>query len=141
MVTKVFERLIHHQCLQEHNILSSTQFGFQPGHSTQDILVNLVRALLLDIFNSVNHSIVLQKLNWYGIRGAELEWFTDYLSGRRQRVCIGGVRSEWTDVKGPRGQPVYDPELLYTWFCIFVNKKRNGLYVVQMSVSGENNVK
>lgn len=66
----------------------------------------LVGALLLDMskaFDTVNHLILLQKLDRYGLRGAELEWFTDYLSGRRQRVCIGGVRSEWTDVK--RGVP------------------------------------
>ena len=50
-------------------------------------------------FDAVNHLILLKKLNWYGIRGDELEWFTDYLSGRRQRVCIGGVKSEWINVK------------------------------------------
>ena len=40
VVTKVFERLIHHQLydyLQEHSILNSAQFVFRPGLSTQDV--------------------------------------------------------------------------------------------------------
>lgn len=46
VVVKVFESLIHEQLcsyLQEHSILNLAQFGFRPGHSTQDILVSLVK--------------------------------------------------------------------------------------------------
>ena len=45
VVVKVLERLIHQQLynyLQENKILDPAQFGFQPGHLTQDALVNLV---------------------------------------------------------------------------------------------------
>jgi len=45
VVVKVFERLVHQQLytyLQENSLLHSTQFGFRPGHSTQDALVSLV---------------------------------------------------------------------------------------------------
>ena len=45
VVGKVFERLVHNQLysyLQEHKMLDSAQFGFRPGHSTQDTLVSMV---------------------------------------------------------------------------------------------------
>ena len=137
VVTKVFERLIHHQLynyLQKHNILNSAQFGFRPGLSTQDVLVSLVEewrealdrdtlvgALLLDMskaFDTVNHSILLRKLSRYGVRRAELKWFADYLRDRRQRVCIRGVKSQWSEVK--RGVPqgsILGPLL----FILYVN--------------------
>ena len=45
VVVKVFEKLVHHQVysyLQENNILHPMQFGFRPGHTTQDVLVSMV---------------------------------------------------------------------------------------------------
>ena len=122
VVVKVFERLVHQQLytyLQENSLLHSTQFGFRPGHSTQDALVSLVDewrealdkdmlvgSVFLDFskaFDMVDHSILLEKLSWYGVRGGELKWFEGYLKGRRQRVCVGGATSEWTDIR--RGVP------------------------------------
>ena len=44
-------------------------------------------------------TILLGKLGQYGVRGKELEWFDGYLSGKRQRVCIGEAKSKWTEVK------------------------------------------
>ena len=81
----------------------------------------LVGALFLDMskaFNTVNHSILLQKFNQYGKRQVELKWFTNYLSDRRQRVCIGGVKSDWTDVKRGIFQGSISGPLL---FILYVN--------------------
>ena len=47
-VVKVLERLIHQQLYdyqQENKTLDPAQFGFRPGHLTQDALVNLVEDL------------------------------------------------------------------------------------------------
>ena len=54
-------------------------------------------------FDSVDHCILLWKLQHYGVREEELKWFAGYLDGRRQRVVVGDVKSEWSDVK--RGVP------------------------------------
>ena len=35
----------------------------------------------------------------YGVGGDELLWFKGYLGGRRQRVCVGNARSEWTIIR------------------------------------------
>ena len=66
----------------------------------------LVGALLLDMskaFDTVSHTVLLRKFKDCSMRRSELNWFTDYLSGRRPRVCVGGAKSEWTYVK--RGVP------------------------------------
>ena len=44
-------------------------------------------------FDTVDHTILLNKLDYYGIKGLALEWFKNYLSDRLQYVKIGGVSS------------------------------------------------
>ena len=113
VVVKVLERRIHqhlYDYLQENKILDPAQFGFRPGHSTEDTLVNLVEewrdvldkdmlvsSVFIDlskVFDMVNHRLLLRKLAKYGIRGGELERSRNYMSCRKQRVCLHGSRSD-----------------------------------------------
>ena len=85
------------------------QFGFRPGHSTDQagaVLVekisnalnkNLkVASVFLDMskaFDCVDLDILLSKLHKYGIRGVSLSWFRSYLYGRTQKVFYDGFLS------------------------------------------------
>ena len=83
-----------HNFLTEHNILSMNQFGVRKNYSTFLALMNLVDnisknidegnysiALFLDFskpFDTIDHTILLDKLCRYGIRGVTLNWFKHY---------------------------------------------------------------
>ena len=45
-------------------------------------------------FDTVNHQILLQKLNAYGIRGNMLKWFESYLTNKSQYVVYDGIKSD-----------------------------------------------
>ena len=45
-------------------------------------------------FDTVNHDILLKKLDHYGIRGNTNAWFRSYLTNRKKNVSINGFPSE-----------------------------------------------
>ena len=111
--SKILERLMYNRIidfLNKHKILNKYQFGFKTNHSTYMALIilleNIMKALengesaigiFLDFqkaFDTVNHSILLDKLCIYGIRGPALSWITSYLSNRYQYVVYNGYESE-----------------------------------------------
>ena len=72
---------------------------------------------LLDLsaaFDTIDHTILLRRLDdWFGVTGKALDWFKSYLTGRCQRIKLGGCLSSKADLKFevPRGS-VLGPLLL-----------------------------
>ena len=63
------------------------------GKVTVAIFVDLKKA-----FDTVDHAILLSKLNDNGVRELELKWFESYLSGRKQATKIDGTTSDFANV-------------------------------------------
>ena len=84
--------------------------GFESNEYTIGIFLDLKKA-----FDTVNHQILIDKLNFYGIRGIPLAWLTSYLDNRQQYVMVNGhVSSNNTVVCGvPQGSVLGPLFLLY----------------------------
>ena len=137
VIAKVYESLIHSQLysyMTSNSLLHPSQSGFRPGHSTQDVLLKTVDdwrialdrgehvgTVLIDLskaFDSMDHELLLKKLLSYGIVGNELNWFSNYLTNRQQRVTVDGSYSEWANIsKGVPQGSILGPLL----FLTFVN--------------------
>ncbi|GAB0187644.1 hypothetical protein GRJ2_001229700 [Grus japonensis] len=49
-------------------------------------------------FDTVSHSILLEKLSAHGLDRCTLHWVKNWLEGRAQRVVVNGVKSTWWPV-------------------------------------------
>ena len=109
----MYKRVVKY--LDKHNMLFQSQYGFRKKHSTNLATIELVTKILqaidnseytigvfLDLakaFDTVNHEILLKKLEHYGIRGIALEWFQNYLTNRKQMVKYKSEKSDSLTIK------------------------------------------
>lgn len=86
--------------LEGNNLLSNKQYGFLPGRSTQEALVDHINqiteavesgkkmaAVYIDLkkaFDSIDHDVLLSKLENLGVCDFMYNWFRSYLTGRQQ---------------------------------------------------------
>ena len=75
-------------------------------------------------FDTVNHDILLLKLEYYGIRGSSLEWFKSYLTNRSQFVTFNEEKSSMKNIVCgvPQGSILGPGPIL---FLIYINYLSN----------------
>ena len=86
-------------------------------------------AIFLDLrkaFDTVDHSLLILKLEYYGVLGTELRWFKSYLSGRQQYCSVNNKNSLLTIVRSgiPRDSKMW-VLVQTTTFTTFVACQRN----------------
>ena len=116
-LSKLFERSMHtrmYKFLDDSNSFYELQFGFRKKYSTNHALLSIIEGIrktldnttfscgvFIDLekaFDTVNHTILLAKLDHYGLRGIVNSWFKSYLEGRQQHVTIDGVSSQYKNI-------------------------------------------
>jgi hypothetical protein len=136
-MSKVFEKIIYNQ-IYEHfttnNLLYTSQYGFRSMHSTELAALELCDRIICELdkgetpinifldlskaFDTIDHTIMLSKLKYYGFSDISLALLESYLSGRQQFVNFNDVKSDLMPLSTgvPQGS-ILGPLL----FLIYVN--------------------
>ena len=135
VLSKVIESLARKQLseyFEKNGLLPEGQHGFRPGRSTTTALLamhddwsmarherKVTAALFWDLtaaFDTLQHDLLVKKLQLYGLDSTSLKWFESFLEGRKQHVEFAGHLSGPVDM--PCGTPqgsILSP-LLFTIF-------------------------
>ena len=137
VLSQIFEKVLKvrlSEFFEEQGVLIPGQYGFRAGHSTDMAILDMVEkvwsawgekkvalGVFIDLkkaFDTVDHTILLKKLEHYGIRGPAIALLGSYLSNRKQYVCYDGFESEKGQVQCgvPQGS-VLGP----LFFLLYVN--------------------
>ena len=154
--SKILEKLFNlrlEKCLDANKILSDSRYGFRPGMSTVHAAAELVEQIssaidsqsccagvfidLKKAFDTVDHELLVEKLNVYGIRGVANKWLQNYLANRKQYVVINDDCSDLLDMTcGVPQRSVLGPIL----FIIYINDICNVSDVIKCVLFAERNL-
>ena len=137
VISKVFEKIVSDQLYKyftDNDLIFTSQYGFRKLHSTELASIELIDRIaqymdsgklplsiflnLSKAFDTLDHSILLDKLKFYGISNTPLKWFQSYLRSRQQFVEFDGTCSGITFINTgvPQGS-ILGPLL----FLIYMN--------------------
>ena len=112
-VARIFEKLVYEQLenyVTNNNFINPRQSGFRSLFSTTTAMLDLTNewcfnidrklvngVLFLDLkkaFDTVDHTILIKKLQYLGLNQSAVEWFKSYLGDRVQMCAVNGVLSD-----------------------------------------------
>ena len=129
-LSKIFEKVVFQQVYSyftNNKLFYKNQYGFRKHHSTELAAIELIDrisgymdtgkihiCIFLDLskaFDTLDSSIILDKLKYYGFGNTPLKWFHSYLKDRSQYVVFNGI---YSDVINP--PPGFHKDLYYVLF-------------------------
>ena len=135
------------------------QSGFRSKHSTETALIRIIDDLLFNLdndrvsgmvlvdyrkaFDMIDHTLLLKKLEVYGLSRDSLQWFTSYLKDKRQFVKLGDKQSSVAIVRhGILQGSILSPLLFFVFINdlpLYVSSSRINLYADDTTLTSSTN--
>ena len=162
ILCEIAERHVHnalYSFLCENDLIYIRQSGFRSKHSTETALIKIIDDLLFNLdndrvsgmvlvdyrkaFDMIDHTLLLKKLEVYGLRRDSLQWFTSYLKDKRQFVKLGDKQSSVAIVRHGILQGSILGPLLFIVFIndlpLYVTSSRIDLYADDTTLTSSTN--